>query len=223
MPGIDTSSVMKAAGLVMYGSLAVAAIFGLFNIFLMWRQLGRRRFSSPAAAQGFMEQVLGAIEEGDLEAANDLCQHPSFWSRATPTLIRTALATIPRGPAKVRQAIASQFEREILSGLDHQMAWVNTVIKSAPMLGLLGTVIGMIGAFAKIADPKVGNSPAMLAGDIAVALDTTAIGLIIAIPLVTMANALSTGMRKLEDATAQQMDAVMDSIETGVQRSRRRA
>ena len=61
--------------------------------------------------------------------------------------------------------------------MDYQISWVNTVVKTAPMLGLQGTVLGMIAAFGKIAAKQAtGVNPASLAEDISFALITTAVG-----------------------------------------------
>ncbi len=54
-----------------------------------------------------------------------------------------------------------------MGDLDVRIAWVVTVIKTAPMLGLFGTVVGMMGAFGKLAGSKNVN-PTDLAGDIRV-------------------------------------------------------
>lgn len=72
-------------------------------------------------------------------------------------------------------------EHELLEGA----RWLNsldTVAMVAPMLGLLGTVIGMVGAFQKVSDYQGAVNPSILAGDIWEALLTTAFGLLVAIP-----------------------------------------
>ena len=69
------------------------------------------------------------------------------------------------------------------------------------MVGLLGTVIGMMGAFAKLATQE-NVKPDMLANDISVALITTASGLAIAIPLVFCTASINVRIRKMEDLVA---------------------
>jgi biopolymer transport protein ExbB len=68
------------------------------------------------------------------------------------------------------------------------MTWINYIslcAQASPMLGLLGTVIGMVGAFGTLAQTGSAD-PAQLAGDISVALLTTLWGLINAIPCISM-------------------------------------
>jgi biopolymer transport protein ExbB/TolQ len=81
------------------------------------------------------------------------------------------------------------------------------------MLGLLGTVLGMIQAFGKIAAAgATGTDPKALADDISFALITTALGLMIAIPLVTAGNIIHVRMGKLQDAVQQDLGEFLDDM-----------
>lgn len=71
--------------------------------------------------------------------------------------------------------------RHVVSGMERYLSTLGTIAAVTPLLGLLGTVIGMIEVFSVIMDAGVGD-PAVLAGGIAQALITTAAGLSIAIP-----------------------------------------
>jgi biopolymer transport protein ExbB len=79
------------------------------------------------------------------------------------------------------QALAVQAAQEELALMTRYMRGIEAVVQAAPMLGLLGTVIGMIEAFGRLAESTGGVDPAMLAGGIWTALITTAVGLGIAI------------------------------------------
>jgi biopolymer transport protein ExbB/TolQ len=100
---------------------------------------------------------------------------------------------------KVQQLVADRFQRDVLQDLEHRLSWVYTVIKSAPMIGLLGTVLGMMAAFAKLAVPDANVEVAKLAQDIQFALITTACGLAIAIPLVLCTAYINVAIKKMED------------------------
>ena len=67
------------------------------------------------------------------------------------------------------------------------------------MIGLLGTVLGMMAAFSKLADPNATVEVSKLAQDIQFALITTACGLAIAIPLVLCTAYINVAIRKMED------------------------
>jgi len=67
------------------------------------------------------------------------------------------------------------------------------------MVGLLGTVLGMMKAFAKLSDPNATVEVSKLAQDIQFALITTALGLAIAVPLVLCTAYINVRIRKMED------------------------
>ena len=95
------------------------------------------------------------------------------------------------GSIKSWPEFAEKFEIEILSDLEYRASWIATVVKSAPMLGLLGTVLGMIKVFQEISEVGVGQGN-LLAGGIAEAILTTAAGLFIAIPTLVFYNFYSS-------------------------------
>ena len=121
------------------------------------------------------------------------------------------------GYAKVKNLLAERFQRDVLAELDRNISWVTTVIKTAPMLGLFGTVIGMIGAFATLATQK-SPDPLALAADINVALYTTAIGLSIAIPLVMTLNAVNNRIRHMEELVGSGVTRFLEAYKIGLER-----
>ena len=87
-------------------------------------------------------------------------------------------------PRISESALRDSFEaagRAALHELEHYLNTIGTIAAAAPLLGLLGTVVGMIEIFGSQA-PTGGNNPALLAHGISVALYNTAFGLMIAIP-----------------------------------------
>jgi biopolymer transport protein ExbB/TolQ len=125
------------------------------------------------------------------------------------------IANVKLGLARIRRLLAENFEREVISELEYQIAWINTIIKTAPMLGLLGTVQGMIQAFGKIAavSKETGTDPQMLANDISFALLTTAYGLMIAIPLVMFMAAIQVRIAKLQDNVQEGIGEFLEQLE----------
>ena len=98
-----------------------------------------------------------------------------------------ALEKAPGGVSQSEKALEQTIGIEMAS-LEKNMTWISLCIATAPMLGFLGTVWGMIQAFNDI---KAANdiSPAVVAGGISVALLTTAFGLVVAIILQLLQNA----------------------------------
>jgi biopolymer transport protein ExbB len=91
-----------------------------------------------------------------------------------------------KGPAAVEKAIVSNGSVQ-MGLLEKGLVWISLFIAIAPMLGFMGTVIGMIEAFNRI--EAVGDlSPSVVAGGIKVALLTTVFGLVVAIILQILYN-----------------------------------
>ncbi len=205
--------VFQASANAIYLSLAAVAIFGLFQVVLLARKISEKRMS-PTAADQFREQLLGLIKKRDWEAIAAICDTPEYWARAVPQMILVAIANLDKSPAKLREFLAGKFERDVLANLEYGASWISTIVKSAPMLGLLGTVSGMIQAFAKIADTqKTGGDPSALAGEISFALFTTALGLAVAIPLVIAGAFLHVRMGKLQDHVQEELSWFLDELD----------
>ena len=124
------------------------------------------------------QSVEDALESGGIEAAKEVCRNTrgpvaSIYyqglDRAGDSIEAAEKAVVAYGGVQMGQ-------------LEKNVSWLSLFIAIAPMLGFMGTVIGMIQAFQKIS--AVGNlSASLIAGDIQVALLTTVFGLITAIIL----------------------------------------
>jgi len=107
-------------------------------------------------------------------------------ARATVTLrvlfaALSALRAAPEDRAYARE-LATQTALDELATMERRLRFLDGVVQAAPMLGLLGTVIGMIEAFGQLAADVGAIDPGALAGGIWTALLTTAVGLAVAIP-----------------------------------------
>lgn len=182
----------------MYVALAAVAIWGAFCVVMVWMRVAQKRFRNEEEQDAFLAELEKFVAAGDFKAAEAALDGDV---RAMPQLALLAIRNRDRGLARVRQMVTDRFTRDVLGDLEHRLSWVHTSIKSAPMLGLLGTVLGMMGAFGKLAG-KENVDPSMLADDIAVALITTAMGLCIAIPLIICVNSINVRIRKMEDLVA---------------------
>lgn len=95
-------------------------------------------------------------------------------------ILSAGLANSQHGRDVMKEAI-EEAGRQVVHELERFLNALGTIASIAPLLGLLGTVVGMIQAFNAIVDQGVGD-PSVLAGGISVALITTAAGLTVAIP-----------------------------------------
>jgi len=209
---MNITTVVTFAGNACYGALALVALWGAFCTILVWRRIAQIRFRTEQEQAEFLDQFDQRLESGELEAAAQLCSDdPS----AVPQLASRALANRSLGYAKIRALLIDRFQRDVLADLEYRLSWVTTMCKSAPMLGLYGTVLGMMGAFGKLAaSEKV--TPMQLAGDISLALITTAMGLTIAIPLILCINSINVRIRKLEELVGYGVARLMEGMKSVV-------
>jgi len=211
---MDINTLVDLMSNLIYPMQAVAAVYGLFLVILVFRRIGQKQFRSRASADDFLNQINEKLQTRQFEDVVALCDSPPYWAKAVPQLILIAMANRDWPLNKLRQLLSETFEREVLSEMDYQMSWVNTVVKTAPMLGLQGTVLGMIAAFGKIAAKRAsGVDPSALANDISFALITTAVGLMIAIPLVMCMASMQVRIGRLTDSVQHQVGKFLDQFE----------
>ncbi len=214
---MDISSILEVGGKAIYFAMAFVALYGVFLVIFLLRRIRQKRFPSRAAEEAFLEEVRVELQARNFDGVAELCDSPRYWAKAVPQLILLALENRRRSPAKLRRMLAEKFERDVLADLEHRLSWINTIVKTAPMLGLLGTVVGMINAFAKIAAAsQTGVDPSKLANDISFALFTTALGLTIAIPLVLAGSAINVRIGKLQDSVQQSVSEFLDDLEAAM-------
>ncbi len=126
----------------------------------------------------FMKKIDEKLDEGDLEGAKEYCKSTPG---PTSAVVYEGLKNAKYGAEAVEKSIVS-FGSVQMGHLEKGLVWISLFIAIAPMLGFLGTVIGMITAFDMI--EQVGDiAPTVVAGGIKIALLTTVFGLIAAIIL----------------------------------------
>src|SRR5690625_467949 len=102
-------------------------------------------------------------------------------------IIRPTLGAIAGGPEAISDAIESQLARKRKS-LEKGMAFLGTIGTNAPFIGLFGTVIGVIEAFAHLGASQDADAMAKVMAGIAEALVATGVGLFVAIPAAVFFN-----------------------------------
>ena len=125
----------------------------------------------------FIDNVEGLLKKQKLSEAVFLCQNDMS---SIAKIFLAGLRSTQKGMWLVKEAIEERGSREATI-LEKNVDILSTIANLSPLLGLLGTVSGMIKTFNAISVQGIGN-PAPLAGGIAEALITTATGLCIAIP-----------------------------------------
>ena len=164
--------IVKAGGIMMgpiiLASIVTAAIF----LERLWTLQTKRVLPSELT-----EKVWRWVEQGQIQD-----KHIAALQQNSPLgkILAAGLANRNRDRVVIRESIEDT-GRHVVHELDRFIGTLGTVASLSPLMGLLGTVIGMIRTFNAITTAGIGN-PASLAGGIAEALITTAAGLTVAIP-----------------------------------------
>jgi biopolymer transport protein ExbB len=149
-----------------------------------------------------------ALGSGGIEAAKEVCRNTKG---PVASIFYQGLDRYDEGIEASEKAVIS-YGGVQMGQLEKNVSWLSLFIALAPMLGFMGTVIGMIDAFDRIA---VANdiSPAVVAGGIKIALLTTVFGLIVAIILQIFYNyivsKIDSIVNAMEDASIQLIDLLV--------------
>jgi biopolymer transport protein ExbB len=148
---------------------------------VIWRILLNKNASTNMNI--FLPQFQEKLEKEGTEAALRFCEQQT--GIIPRRLFVAGLETSKQGLAAMRRAMANVVELEILPDLNFLLPSILAIAKIATMVGLLGTVISMIGTFTEIQHLREsGKDVTSRGGDIGLALAATALGLVTAIPLV---------------------------------------
>jgi len=197
-------------GNVVYTALAGIAVWGVYNAIMLYRSIAKK--SLPGGAEPLIKQVRELMKANNYPAAIAVCQKPPYWHTALAQLIAVALQYRDKGLAKVKQVLVMEFHTEVIAGMENRLASVSTIVRMGPLLGLLGTVASMIGAFGRIGGAEKVN-PNALASDISLALWATGAGLLIATPMMIVGNDVHAKLRRLRDQTERQLQDFIEILE----------
>ena len=156
--------------------------------------------------KSLMKRVRDCVLEGDIDNARRICRKTD-----TPAarLIMKGLSRIGRPMSDVLMAVENTGNIEV-SRLSKGLTWLSTTAAGAPMLGFLGTVVGMMEAFFQMSAAGKASDITTLSGGISLALVTTVAGLIVGICALFAYNYLvarvSKVMTELESTTLEFMD-----------------
>ena len=157
-----------------------------------------------------LDRINDRLKSGDVEGAKEVCKSTQG---PTASILYEGLRNADGGAEAVEKAIVSYGSVQ-MGLLEKGLVWISLFIAIAPMLGFMGTVIGMIGAFESI-EAAGDLSPSVVAGGIKVALLTTVFGLIVAIILQIFYNyivsKIDSIVNRMEDASISLVDIMADN------------
>jgi len=125
----------------------------------------------------WLESINAQLIAGDLQSVQVLCEGKSY---ALAKIMQAGIERL-KAPNKVfKTAVENAAQQEVYK-LEKNLALLGTIASAAPMMGFLGTVLGMIQAFMAMAQQTQQISPKLLSGGIYEAMVTTAAGLVVGI------------------------------------------
>lgn len=186
----------KTGGVVMY-PLIFIALLALFMALHKYFELTKR----GRVPKKFIVNIYDLVEKGKWEEARELCQaHTTSMSFVLSSILNYGGSDRNNAEKSLREAMLREYPF-----LERRLSIIGALGSSAPLLGLLGTVSGMITLF-KIITQAGTNDARILAGGISEALVTTQTGLIIAVPIMLLHGYLVEKMEKIvSDDNAESM------------------
>jgi biopolymer transport protein ExbB len=173
--------IIERGGIMMY-PLLLASVLALAIIIERFFSLRKRKVIIP--------EIISVVEQfssfKDMELAKNIC---AKYHGPLSNLIKTGLENTDLERAEIKELIEDQGRQEVRH-LEKGLTILETIAVIAPLMGLLGTVLGMIKVFGVIKEQGIGQAAA-LSGGISEALITTVTGLFVGIPVLIFFNYFS--------------------------------
>jgi biopolymer transport protein ExbB len=167
---------MREGGVVMWPILLCAVVGASLALERLFYVFYRAGINAPA----FMAQVQRAVLDGNLDQAVRLCNVEP--SAALPRVLKAGLVRANRPEAEIRDAMEEE-ELEVFPLVSRRIGYLPMIANVSTLLGLLGTIQGLILSFHAVSDATAAARSTALAEGIAVAMYTTFFGLMVSIPI----------------------------------------
>ena len=187
--------------------LSILTVYAILERLIILYRVGR-------IPQRWMDTINATTIAGDVQGVKMLCEQKRY---AIARIIQAGIKKLSKPIKAIEAAVENAGQREVYR-LEKNLALLGTIAGAAPMLGFLGTVIGMIQAFMAMAQETNHISPKLLSGGIYEAMITTAAGLVVGIIANLGYNYLLTRIQKatqrIEHATKQFIELVESYLNT---------
>ena len=200
----------NSGGWLMWVLLALGGV----TIFIFVERFLAIRKASKGMNMGFMNRIRDAISDGNIRAAIDMCRRSN-----TPIarMVEKGIERLGRPMADVQSAIENVANLEV-SRLENGLPFLATIAGGAPMIGFLGTVMGMVQTFMDMSAAGGTVDMALLSGGMYVAMVTTVGGLLVGIPAYFGYNYLVAAIEKLVFRMEANSVAFMDILNQPAQK-----
>ena len=195
-----TSAGTENAGAAWMWILLAIGVLGVLlsaeRMFTLWMKFG------AVNAEKFMAPVMKHVESGELNKAFDLCKKVD--GSALPYVIMKGIDAARQHEHPDWRTIQDGIDMamiEIMPKLQARISYINLIASVATLIGLAGTIFGLILAFDAVGQPGVNEATksAMLAAGISAAMGTTIAGLFIAVPMQVVYSIINNKLSKILD------------------------
>lgn len=200
--GKSLSDLMKAGGTIGW----VIALLGVFT-FIMVAIRSYLIFNAKKGSDTISLAVIELVKAGKKDEAIEL-------TASKKSAVASLLQVILKAPVENKEAMENMASEQMIrqwSVIDRFGTLILVAASVAPLLGLLGTVTGMIATFDIITEFGTGD-PKMLSSGISEALVTTMFGLVVAIPALMLGSILSTESEKIKSKMEEVALAIMNTL-----------
>ena len=200
----------NSGGWLMWVLLALGGV----TIFIFVERFLAIRKASQGMNMGFMNRIRDAISDGNIRAAIDMCRRSN-----TPIarMVEKGIERLGRPMNDVQTAIENVANLEV-SKLENGLPFLATIAGGAPMIGFLGTVMGMVQTFMDMSAAGGTVDMALLSGGMYIAMVTTVGGLVVGIPAYFGYNYLVARIEKVVFRMEANSIAFMDILNQPVQK-----
>ena len=200
----------NSGGWLMWVLLALGGV----TVFIFVERFLAIRKASQGMNMGFMNRIRDAISDGNIRAAIEMCRKSN-----TPIarMVEKGIERLGRPMADVQSAIENVANLEV-SRLENGLPFLATIAGGAPMIGFLGTVMGMVQTFMDMSAAGGTVDMALLSSGMYVAMITTVGGLLVGIPAYFGYNYLVAAIEKLVFRMEANSIAFMDILNQPVQK-----
>lgn len=200
----------NSGGWLMWVLLALGGV----AVFIFVERFVAIRKASKGMNVGFMNRIRDAISNGDIRAAVEMCRRSN-----TPIarMVEKGIERLGRPMSDIQNAIENVANLEV-SRLENGLPFLATIAGGAPMIGFLGTVLGMVQTFMDMSAAGGTVDMALLSGGMYVAMITTVGGLVVGIPAYFGYNYLVAAIERLVFRMEANSIAFMDILNQPAQK-----
>lgn len=190
--GVDAWTLLTKGGVFVW----LILVAGVFSAGVALERFFVLFFRANVNARAFMAQIQKHVMAGDLDQAIRHCNAEP--QAALPRVVKAALTRADRPEHEITNAV-DEAVLEVGPVVNRRLSYLTMLANVATLMGLLGTIAGLIQAFTAVAEAPPETKQGLLAAGIAIAMYTTAAGLIVAIPTLVVHSILLNRANKVLD------------------------